>query len=843
VDYCRVKSGNVLSLTRLTEKPPLHSDPRSFLAALRSAWRSLRRTPGFLAIAVSSLAIALGLATAVIAQIDTLISPRSPIPHADRLFTADYILSNSTISGYPRFEEMQGRLSRSARLDTVLVIGERVGSYAAGARAGNTGATIVTPAVLGVLAIRPRLGRVFASDETEESGVVIVTDEFWRSHFENSLTIGAATLTFDDRVYSVIGVLPPGVAGFGALFIPSRPGAEPDPRFLLRTREPASLDEMREALNAVSGELALVNAGTRRRIPPFRVHSVRPDPIGLRDFHVAMMAAAVFVLAIACANVSALMLARGVARRRNQALQLALGASRWDLLRSVGAEVAILVALGGAAGVIIAWWAIGILTAATPMQLTRMGLVEPSWSPRVYAMMLGVVVLSVGLASAGPAWYVTRIAPMEPLKDSSGTTTGRPGRRFQAVVVAELALAMVLLLGASLITKSARAVAAYDFGYDARSLVQVVTTIPVLRTRDAVAARNTPRVLRGMYRGQVQEFVIPGRAAISHGEIEFVAERLRSVPGVRSAAWTADDRAERSIVVSDATYALDSILYRPGVLNVGPRFFATLGLPIVAGRDFTDADRTGNGAVILDESGARRLFPEGNAVGRLVKLGHGQSAEPWIPVVGIAGNAVHNLPGYPELDPEPTVYVSRGRPELYGLRFVVRPEPGAADVGPVIAHTVRDLLPHGSAVTPSRWATMYDRTLQSRRYTAGIFATLGIASLILATAGLFGVLSYSVSQRMREFAVRVALGARRPHVIRLVLRDGLVMALGGTAVGAAIGMWAAFAVWEWLWGVYPVDAAALVVAEVVLLCVTMAASALPALRATRANPVDVMRAT
>ena len=810
----------------------MRANPRSFVSALTNAWRSLRRTPGFLAIAVSSLAIALGLATAVIAQIDTLISPRSPVRDAERLFIADYFLARSTITGYPSFDEMRARLMRSTAFDTVFVIGERSESYSVGPDAGSISATVLTPEVFRFLAVQPRLGRAFSADETEESGVVIVTDEFWRSRFANRAALDGATVTYADRIYAIVGVLPSGV-GIGSLLIPSRPGAEPDAQFLLRTRDPATVLEVREALNAVSGELSFLTPVTRRRIPPFQVGSLRPDPLGIREFHIAMMGAAIFVLMIACANVSALMMARGVARRRNQALQLALGASRLDLLRGVAAEVVVLAGLGGAAGVIIAWWSIGILTATTPAELTWMGLVEPSWSPRVYAMMLGVVVISVGLASAGPAWYVTRIAPAEPLKDSSGTTTGRPGRRFQTLIVAELALAMVLLFGASLITKSAGAVAAYDFGYDARSLAQVATSIQVLRTRAAAAEAIHPDA----------RTVRLGRPTVAHEELQLIADRLRVLPGVQAAAWTVSDRADRSIVISDATYALDSILYKPTILNVGPGFLDVLGLPIIAGRDFTDADRTGNGAVILDEAGARRLFPEGNAVGRLVKLGHGQSPAPWVPVIGIARNAVHQLPAYPEIEPEPTVYVSRGRAVLAGLRFVVRPDRSVSDVRPVIGQTVRELLPPGSSVSTSRWVTAYDRTLQSRRYTAGIFSTLGIASLILATAGLFGVLSYSVSQRMREFAVRVALGAQRKHVMRLVLRDGLVMALGGTGIGAGIGMYAAFVVYEWLWGVYPVDATALVVAEAVLLAVTMAAAALPALRATRANPVEVMRAT
>jgi ABC-type antimicrobial peptide transport system permease subunit len=209
-------------------------------------------------------------------------------------------------------------------------------------------------------------------------------------------------------------------------------------------------------------------------------------------------------------------------------------------------------------------------------------------------------------------------------------------------------------------------------------------------------------------------------------------------------------------------------------------------------------------------------------------------------VVGVARDAVHGLPPVAELDTPMIVYAA-ARPTGIRPTFVVRSDRETTDITPLVVGTLKTILPRTSWISGHKWAGDYDSMLAGRRFTAGIFATLSLASLVLATAGLFGVLSYAVGQRMREFSLRVALGAQRTNLVRLVFRESLVMALGGTAIGAFAGLYLGFEVWDWLWGVYPVDATALIIAEAVLLAVTVSTSILPALRASRADPSEVMR--
>lgn len=295
-------------------------------------------------------------------------------------------------------------------------------------------------------------------------------------------------------------------------------------------------------------------------------------------------------------------------------------------------------------------------------------------------------------------------------------------------------------------------------------------------------------------------------------------------------------------MVADESQAIDRQLLNPVEYYAGPGFFQTLGIPIVEGRDFVETDRAGNGGVILDELAVRQLFPDGKAVGRLVKFGTARQRATWVPVVGVVRSVIHQLPSDPAVDVKPAIYMAvpgRG----YGMSFVVRAERGINDIAPRAAAIVSDLLPPGVSQRSGPWLLRYEQVLTTRRFTAGMFLTLSFASLALAAAGLFGVLSYTVNQRMREFAVRVALGAQRAHVVKLVLIDGFVMALAATAIGAGVALKAAFVLWEWLWGVYPVDAQALIISEALLLTITAIGAILPSLRATRANPVDVMRAT
>jgi putative ABC transport system permease protein len=791
--------------------------------AFRAATRSFRRRPGFFAIATLSLGLSLGLSTAVFAMIDALRHPLVANREIDRLYRA-WIVGAGAGRARPSQDEITERIASMPSVERTAAYLLR-GSYVMGGDlTARRTVHLVGPDYFDVIGVVPARGRAFAADDYERGTTAVVSDLVWRAHFDNRADLAGATITIGDRTHDVIGVLPPH-AQAGEVVLPTTDGAiasvRPGYNLAVRLRHGRT-----EAQAAVEGAAVTAQFVTQygRGDPPFsfRMTSARPDPLGLSTYHFAMIAAALGIVIIACANVSALMLARGVAARRNHALQLALGAKPIHLSLQVIAEVAVLGAAGALVGILIAVWTTRLFVVGVPENLNFVGLPTPHWSLRVFATLLAATGTAVALSAAVPAWIASRTDPNEPLKDNAGTTTGRAGLRFRVLVVGEIALSMTLVFGASLIAKYVREISSADLGFHPTTLVRASVVFPYARDTSGLGARWE-------------------QTAVS------LLAKIRATPGVVSASAIAAGHVDGTAVVSDRTSAGGPALAmgNRGYTIAGTGYFATYGVPIVSGRDFLESDRAA-GAVILSEAAARALFPAEPAVGRVIKLGDSDSNQPWLQIVGVARDIVRSFDEYEEgdgFDPRIAIYASVPTESPWALYTIARASSNAAVVSVELRRALLDLAPPGSIVDAAPWIARYMAQLRATQYIGRLFTLLGVASLALAVAGLFGVLSYIVSQRMREFAVRLALGARRVDVLGLVMRDGAVMALAGTAIGAAIGLRAGFALWDVIGFVYPVDAEALVIAEVALLAASLAACVVPGFRATRANPVEVMRAT
>jgi putative ABC transport system permease protein len=284
------------------------------------------------------------------------------------------------------------------------------------------------------------------------------------------------------------------------------------------------------------------------------------------------------------------------------------------------------------------------------------------------------------------------------------------------------------------------------------------------------------------------------------------------------------------------------VLEQDAVSVVTPSYLHAMGLPIVEGRDFADGDLTGNGAVVLNSVAAARLYPHGRAVGRMLKLGGPASDGPWVPVVGVCRTALVPQFELTDLTAEPAAYVVRAADMVGRPRLLVRVSGDPKDLAAPLRRKLQALYPMALAeLGPS--VSYLESAMAARAFLAQLFVTMGLFALVLAAVGLYGVMAYAVTRRLREFAVRVALGAQRRDLLRAVLRDGLVMTLAGTGLGAFVALWTSFLLENVLEDVYPTDAATLVVAEAVLLGVTLAACLSPAFRAARADPIEILRAT
>jgi predicted permease len=804
---------------------------RATAAAIPRSSRSLRRAPGFVAIATVSLGAALGLSTSVFALIDSMRHPESPFAKVDQLYMIDL---RSWGSQFPTQTDVEQGIASlrglaghsSTRFEYTGVEfpdgGERHGIL--WTRAG----------FFDVLGARPRLGRLPSIADAAAGNVALVSDAIWRRRFNNRRRLDGATLSVGDNQYVIIGVMPP-QSGFQlgfdeAVFIPDPTPETAGAAVPLIRIAGGSLNTglVQSQLNALARRWTQLYRQPTERPFVWRLRSLRPDPLALHDENRAMIGAAICVLLIACANVAALMLARGMVRRRDYALRLALGASRAEIGREVIVEVAVLAIVGCVAGGLIASWAVGLITRATPAQLHWQGFAQPQWSIRVLALSALAVLVSIAIAGGFPAWQASRTDPMGTLKESGGGTTGRAGTRFRWLVMAELALAMTLVMGASLMVKSARLMATYDFGYDARTLIKADVSLP-----------------RFYFNGNRLTFYKDTLADSSKARLNTeILARLKALPGVRSVAKLGGCGLKKNVVTSDRTVEGGAAAYVPGgCMFASAGLFATLGIPMTDGRDFIEGDDA-SGAVVLSARTARKLFPHDRAVGRTLKIGDLASDAPWLPIVGVVSDRDLGFNPFPELGPDTTAQVYAMLASTRGSlgEVIIRPQPRATGVELAVWKALRVTVPPHSIWHVAPWVESYQEGVRNERFLSLLFVLLGFASLLLGAAGLFSVISYIAGQRSREFAVRIALGASRPNILRLVMREALTMALGGTAVGAGLGMWAGFLLWKQMWGVYPVDAGALIAGETTLLLVTMLACLVPALRATRANPVDVLRA-
>ncbi len=794
---------------------------------LRYALRSLRRSPSFVAVAVLSLGLGLGLVTTMFGLLDAASHPWVPYRDPDRLFAVRYWLSGAD----RRFDLswVIGALrDRTHAFEAILPYGAQevdLGGEGGGeGGAGTTGLVVrVPPRLLTVLGLKPLRGRLLAGADVGR-GTALVSEWLWKQRFAGRTGLEGASLAVGALSYAVVGVMPGGASFPGidaAVWL-----AGPDSLVLGRGEYEYIIVKLKPGVSraAAGAELNAVAAYLTRAYhveqAPFSFYlwPLRDDPIRLGDIHYAMLGAAVAVLLIACANLANLMLARGLSKRREVALRLAIGASRATVVREMFVECALLTVAGAVLGVALSLWGVEILRSSVPEQLWWRGIVRPQLSWRVFSLAAlagGAAAVLFGLV---PAIRVARsVSLSEPLKDGAGTT-GRTRQRYSALVISEVALALVLLMGAGLLLKAVHRLASYQFNFAARQLLQGEVFVP---------RRESPQ---------------GGAVDLLGAELSAIAA-VKTVSGVTDAAASATGRLPGLAATAEMGGGSTRLLNLREYAAVTPGYLRTMGLPVVDGRDFEDGDLGGEGAAILNSVAAARLYPRGGAVGRMIKLGAPSSNAPWVPIVGVCRTLAEGRPGATDFAPD--LYVVR-RPDP-GQRLAllyVRTVGDGATVTTAVGAKLHGLGSGVSArVTP--YLSWWEAEVRSQAFLSRLFVMTGAFALLLAAVGIYGVLAYAVNRRLREFAVRIAVGAQRADMVKLVLHDGLVMTLAGTALGAFVAFWASGLLTTFLeeQQVQPTDVVTLIAAEAVLLAVATAATLAPALRAMRADPIEILRAT
>ncbi len=792
------------------------------LADLRLALRALRKAPGFTAAAVLCLALGIGANTTVFSVVNTLLIRPLPFRDAERV----KVLKGATPDGgeddsfswpdYRDYGDVGGTMTLAAFTNRTVNLGgvdvpERVD------------ATRVTASLFPMLGLAPQLGRVFRPDEDLDGTVVVLGDALWRRRFNADRNVIGRAVLVNGAPHTVVGVMGPGVRFPEAsdLWLPIVPGPAAEARAWQqyqisgRVRDGVSVERADAAAHAVGRRIAQANrdtrAGTFARVLPFRVDVEREVGPIMKIF----LGVVGLVLLIACANVANMLLARATARRREIAVRLALGASSWRIVRQLLAESLVLAALGGVLGAVIGSWALGGLVKALPSLL-------PYWMTfSVDTQVLGYTALASLVAAAvfglAPALQAAKPELVDALKDGSarGGGAGRRARRPRgAHVVRPIALSLVLLVGAGLMTRSFLAIQYADLGYAPARALTFETSLQGARSKgDSVAAAAYAALL----------------------------ERLAEVPGVVGVGAVSQLPGEccsTNAIYPEGTNYTVLTAPSPVYTIATPGYFPALGLRLVAGRGISDADRAGTPRVgVINETMARRVWPGVSPLGR--RFHDDIKDTGWVTVVGV----VHDVMLRTATErARPQVYVPEAQLVARSMSVVLRSAGDPAALAPAVRRAVRAFdrdLPVASL--RSMQNLLHERNFQPRIYTV-MFAAFAASALLLAAIGLYGVVAYTVAQRTHEIGVRIALGAAPSDVRRLVLGGGVRLAAGGLLVGVPTAYAFARLIHGVLYGVSASDPLTFVVVPAVLVAVALVATWVPARRASRLEPVAALRA-
>ncbi len=794
---------------------------------LKSALRSLWKNPGFTLMAVAVMALGIGANTAVFSVVNAVLLKPLAYHEPDRIVTVSSMwkgnVGRGLVSG-PDFHDWHDQntafsaMAYYERDDASVVVG-RVAEYVPVA--------VVTPEFLGVFAVQPMLGRFFNGDEEKpgSGAAVVISASFWRSHFGGNAGVLGQSLRMFDKNLTIVGVLPAGFhfpdqtdVWFPANTIFGENPYRSGHNYLVvgRLKPDASLEQ-------AQAQMAAIGARLEKQYP----HSNRDESVAvarLRDSMVRdvrrtlwlLLGTVGLVLLIACANVANLLLAKATVRTREIAIRAAVGASRGRIVRQLTTESLVMALAAGAVGLVLAAWGADALVALAPADVPR--LAETHIDTGVLAFTFGLSVLASLLFGLAPAWQLARTDINEALKQgaSRAVAGGRAGRMRRALVVGEIALAVVLLSGAGLLMRSFAALHNVLLGFRPEKVLVMETSVPA--SEDVASARRAQRFYQTL-----------------SGEIA-------AVPGVSAVGAT---RILPGQIGSNGAYFIDNPPVPPNFQGpqavysvVMPGTFSALGIPLKQGRDFSAADQyDAPFTAVINEALARKSFAGQDPIGRVIYCG--MDSDKGMKIVGVVGDIRQ---WGPAVAPQPEIYMpNEQHPRTAtGMNVLVRTamEPGA--LMETLRRTVRELSPDVPVKFTTMEASLAENTAAPRFRTLllGIFAGLAV---ILAMAGVYGVMAYTVGQRGNEIGLRMALGADTGDVLRLVLRQGLMLAAAGVVIGLAGAMAASRLLESMLFEVKPNDPATYAGVTVLLGVAALAANYIPARRAARIDPLVALR--
>lgn len=803
------------------------------LRDIRFGIRQLKKSLGFTIVAVITLALGIGSSTAVFSNVNALLLHPFGLPDLDRVVAVWETLPKEDATSVrvapANFRDWTTQSKSFEHLAAVQgwdanLTGEGIAERVEGHR--------VTPEFFPLLAVPPYLGRNLGDVDFQHgpAPVVVISQGFWRKNLGSDPTIVGRDLLLNGQKFTVVGVagdgadFPAGAQLWTPLDLSSSVSADRSNHFLVvigRVSRNGSIASAGADLQAVAGRLSrqfpATNGGRGVRV----VSLVEDATRGTRQFVSVLMGAAVFVLLLACVNVANLQLARATGRQREMAVRLGMGATRWQLIRQLLVESIMLSGAAAILGVVLSSIGMSALRADLPPFIVQHvpGLRHIDFDMRVLAFTVVMALLSGVLSGLAPSLQFSRSQVGETLKENSRSTSasGASGGTRALLVTSEIALALVLLVGAGLMVKGFRHLFDIETGFDRTRVLTFSVALPDVKYQ-------TDDQLRGYY--------------------DRVVRDLQSIPSVQSVAcatsvpsswywnWT-EYKAEGAPPVAPGE--------TPSTISqiITPDFLATLRIPLLKGRTFSAQDTRDSAPVaVISEAMARRNWPNQDPIGKHVRLGPRESRQPDRLIVGVVGDIRANA-----LDTglNPTTYVPLTQAPPQSSSFTLRTTTDPLGAAAAVSAQIRNIDPTVPAYDIRTLEQGISDNMSGVESSARMMMVFAVVALILAAAGIFAVMAYAVSRRTHEIGVRMALGAQRNDVLRLVISSALKMAAAGLAIGLCIAGLLAHALSSVLFGVVQVDASVFVLLTAVLATVAALAAYVPARWATKVDPIQALR--
>ncbi|HEX6563166.1 MAG TPA: ABC transporter permease [Chthoniobacterales bacterium] len=812
---------------------------RSLISHLRYTIRLLLKSPGFSIATVLIMGLAIGANTAIFSLIDAVLLESLPYPEPEKLFTIV-----ETSPAYPKMsvaypDYLDWRVNQHSFEDLAVFRRDNFNLTGNGDPAWVHGA-FVTASYFRVLGAQPARGRALSENDDHPggAGVVLLSDRFWRNRFAADPRVIGQNLVLNDVSYEIIGVVPPQIVTPEDMdvYLPfshfeNKPaltdrGTHPGLFCLARLKQGASLESASAELRVIARNLELqypdTNSGISTQVTP-----LLEDAVGQYRMTLYLLVAVVgLVLLIGCANVANLLLGRAIARQREVALRAALGASRGRLVSQLLFESVVLAAFGGLLGLLLAQTSLEAIRALAPHDVARFRQVHIN---SMVLLFTTLVTLGSGLIfGLWPALKTSRINIRTTLESAGGhgSTAGAARQRSQSLlVIGQVALASLLLVGATLLIQSFQSLQRVPLGFDPHHLLTVGIKLP-----------------KSKYQNESDQSPKTEEMAAFYGSL---LERIRRIPGIEAFALGSNTPFNGNNFSTDFGIVGQPIP-RPGeeptaeFESVSPDYFKTLRIQIVRGRDFDAEDRIGKTpVVIIDEKLANRCFPGQDPIGQqIIEDPHKPNSSKYT-IIGVVRTVRHNdLVNVPKL--AELYYPISQKPEL-GMTILLRAKGDPLQLVSATREAVQSLDPNLPVFNIRTLETQLSNELVTQRLSVILVGLFSVLALLLAAVGLYGVLAYSTAQRTREIGIRIALGAESGSILSLVVRQGLTIVGIGLVAGIISSIILTHLIQSLLYGVSGTDPVALLTAVCVLTLAAFLACLVPALRAIRVDPITALR--